>query len=157
MESLKLHSAHHKPGASVLGVYLVGAWFFVVTWLATAYWIYQSQPGWATILVVAASAYMIYLVAESRNLIHSLRHKFVLSINKTEVSLQVDNGPAVFERTMPIDSINTIEIYRYWDEGSLVLRGVEQSMEIPLWAFPHDQSRIVRLLQKSHAEVISVP
>lgn len=58
---------------------------------------------------------------------------------------------------MPIDCINTIEIYRYWDEGSLVLRGKERSMEIPLWAFPHDQSRILRLLQQADAEVISVP
>ncbi|MCW5824352.1 MAG: hypothetical protein KIT34_16225 [Cyanobacteria bacterium TGS_CYA1] len=157
MESLKIHSAHHKPGASVLAVFIAGAWFFVITWLLTAYFIFPNEPGWAMILVVAASAYMVYLVAESRNLIHALRHKFTLTIDTNEVSLQVDKGPTVYERTMPIDCIKTIEIYRYWDEGSLVLRGKEHSMEIPLWAFPHDQSRIVRLLQKTHAEVISVP
>lgn len=157
MESLKLHSAHYKPGASVLGIFLVVAWFFVFTWIATAYWIFPSEPGWATILVVAASAYSVYLILESRNLISSVRNKFVLTINKNEVTLQIDKGPAVYERSMPIDCINTIEIYRYWDEGSLVLRGKERSMEIPLWAFPHDQSRIVRLLQQTHAEVLSVP
>jgi len=157
MESLKLHSAHYKPGALVLGVFLFGAWFFVLTWLATAYWIYPKEPGWATILVFAASAYSVYLIFESGNLIYSLRNKFVLTINKNEVTLQVDKGPAVYERSMPIDCINTIEIYRYWDEGSLVLRGKERSLEIPLWAFPHDQSRIVRLLQQADAEVISVP
>lgn len=157
MEALKLHSAHYKPGASVMSVFLVGAWLFVFVWLGTAYWIYPLQPGWATVLVVAAAAYMVYLIIECRNLINSLRHKFVLTIDKNEVTLTVDKGPAVYEHSMPLECINTIEIYRYWDEGSLVLRSKERSMEIPLWAFPHDQSRIVRLLQKSHAEVISVP
>ncbi len=157
MDALKLHSAHYKPGASVMTVFLVGAWIFVMIWLGTAYWIYPKEPGWATVLLVAACAYSVYLIAESRNLINSLRHKFELTINNDEVILSVDKGKAVYERSMPFDCINTIEIYRYWDEGSLVLRGKERSMEIPLWAFPHDQSRIVRLLQKSHAEVISVP
>lgn len=157
MESLKLHSANYKPGALVLGSFLAGAWFFVLTWFATAYFIFPSEPGWTIILVVTSSAYMVYLLAESRNLIQSLRHKFTLTINKNEVTLQVNEGKTIFERTMPIDCINTIEIYRYLDEGSLVLKGKELSMEIPLWAFPHNQSQIVRLLQKSHAEVISVP
>lgn len=157
MDSLKLHSANHKPGASVLGVFLVGAWFFAFTWLTAAFFIFPTEPGWATILVVASCAYMVYLVAESRNLINSLRHKFVLTIDKNEVSLQVDKGPAAYERKMPLDCIKSIEVYRYWDEGSLVLRSKDRSMEIPLWAFPNDQSQILRLLQKTHAEVISVP
>ncbi len=142
------------PMALIVGV----AWFFVISWLFVAFYVFQYNIFWSLTLTGSTLAFAAFLGFLTSKMVSDSFRDFVLEITDTEAVLSVVDRLRK-KRSVQMVLLNDVkyaEYYPYQDSASIILHADYTQMEVPLWPMGTTGRDVVDFLSGLGVRIVNV-
>lgn len=148
-----------RPGQyAVVAVYCI-AWLFVVVWYGVAWATYDNSPGFALLIAVVDTAFLVYLFFASSRLHNRLENQYVVEVTDKAVHyfrINSDTNDRM-HKCLQLDEIVRGEVYRYQDSGSIILESKSgEKMEIPTWCLPRRGEDLIECMENIDVKLVYI-
>ncbi len=155
--SLELNSRKGKTGSAVMQAFLFGAWLMTILWYAVSVTLFYYNKWWGALILFCTVAFTVYLISASKKLMSNLSRTFRLVMFADGVYLTSQDNKSRDVQTIRWRDVKWAEFYNCKDLSSVILRGYEKSVEIPVWAFSTRKEEILDVIQNHHVPLMRVP